>query len=347
MYFSLWQTFFFVLAVSCIFLMATCPDQAAAAQWKERLLSEAPPKWAALEQYYAKVEVSYRSIFRETPKGPGQFPDIAYFDIRKNGDWMVSTLRRVGKWSEGRRLDTLDVNGVNSRYAFTLGKTAPDAASFILTNFQSASVEARQKVHSRGEHAFGIVFESGRDCIPLPRLIKDQSVTIIDVQGVQHRERKLIELRYDRQLGMRDQAKGIEHGTVILDADHCWCVCEDHSDLPNCKLDRFMEYGDDVAGFPILRRERHSTSYKDSSGKIDIGKGKLTVISEFDKLVHHDYPESEFTLTAFGLPEVAVPGEQSPRTLWRWLIGIGVGLGVLTILLRGYAKKKRQRPQST
>jgi hypothetical protein len=316
-----------------------------AADWKERLLSEAPPKWAALEQYYAKMEMSCRTILTETPKGLGGVPDVVYSDIRKNGEWMVSTQRRVGKNLDGKRTDDLSVNGVNSRYAFTLGKAAPDAESFILANFEPASDIARQKVHGRGERSFSAVFEVDTwDCVPLSKFIKAPSVTITDVRGLNRGGRVLVQLNFERQQEWINNLRVTVHGAVVLDPEHCWCVRECHAEFPDSmpasKTDNILEYGDDVDGFPILRREQHTVTYRD-------GKGRLVTTTEFDKLVHRDIPESEFSLSAFGLPEVQVPGDQKPRTLWRWLIGIGAALGVLAILFRAYAKRRGRTPQPT
>ena len=334
------RPFLFGLAVGCLTLTGVCPGEAIAADWKERLLAEAPPKWAALEKYYSKLEVSFRSNYTTKPKPPPLFPDSVSFDIRKNGDMMVSTQRRLGTFPDGKRMDDLDVNGVNSRYAFTLGKTSPDAESFLLANFQPASDEARENVHGCGEHQFGIVFEvNSWDCIPLAKFIKDPFVTITDVRGVRRGEREMAQLSYERQMEKPNGSKGKEHGTVVLDPDHFWCVRESHSELPDFmpvhKIDHFLEYGEDVDGFPILRREQDTTTYKD-------GEGTLATTTEFDKLVHRDIPENEFTLSAFGLPEMQLPGEQNPPTLWRWLVGIGIALGVLAILLRVYVKKRRR-----
>lgn len=335
--------FLFGLNIGCIVLIAICPCEAVAAGWKERLLSEAPPKWTALEQYYSKMEVSSRMTYPTRPSVSAQFPDIVYVDIRKNGEWMVSTMRRVGKGIDGKRMDTLNVYGVNSHYAFELGKTSPDADTFVLANFQSASDEMRRKVHAHGEHNFSSAFEV--QAVPLSEFIKDPLVAITDVRSVRRGEREMAQLDYARQLVMHDRndsskakASGTEHGTVVLDPEHYWCVRECHFDRSDCKSDMFLEYGDDVDGFPILRRYQDTTTYKD-------GTGSMVINYEFDKLVHRDIPESEFTLSAFGLPEMQLPSEQKPRTLWRWLTGIGIVLGTLAILLRVYLKKKRQAQQ--
>jgi hypothetical protein len=333
---------FIELAIVCVVIMFFLHEPVAAS-WKERLLSEAPPKWMALEEYYSKVEASYRKIFDIPPEGkpfPLSFQGTIYYDVRENGGMMVCTDHHVGKDGKGKQRDTTKVRGVNSRYAFNLGKSAPDADTFVLANFQAVDDQARQKVRGSGGDDYNLAFKV--QGVRLIDLIKDPLFTI-DARGVQRNGKELVQLEYDRKLVKRDRndpsqtmAAGTEHGIVLLDPEHSWCIREYHLNNPDWKIDGTLEYGDEVDGFPILRRCKHTAMNKQ-------GLGTMLITYEFDKLIHRDIPESEFTLSAFGLPEVQVPGEQKPRTLWRWLLGIGIVLGMLAILLRIYVKKKRQQ----
>lgn len=335
---------FLELLIGCSVIIF-CPHDLIAASWKERLLLEAPPKWRALEEYYSKVEASYRKTFSTPPEGkpfPLSFEGTIYYKSRQNGEMMVCTDHHVGKDGKGNQRDTTRVRGMNSHYAFALGKSAPDADAFILANFESVNDKARQKVRGSGGGEYDLAFKI--QGIPLNELIKDPLFTI-DARGVQQNGKEMVQLEYDRKLVTRDrkdpsQTKpaGTERGIVLLDPEHFWCIREYHLDNQNWKIDGILEYGDDVDGFPILRRCQHTATQKK-------GLGTMLITYDFDKLDHRDVPESEFTLSAFGLPEVQVPGEQKPRTLWRWLIGIGITLGVLAILLRVYMKKRRQAPQ--
>ncbi len=335
----------FELVSGCIFFLTLCRCEAIAADWKQRLLSEAPTQWAALEQYYSKMEASYRKTFATPSQGkpfPLSFQGTISYDTRENDGMMVCSDHHVGKDGQGKQRDTINVRGANSRYAFTLGKTAPDAETFVLANFQPVNDQARQKVRGSGGSEYDMVFKV--QAIRLIDLIKDPLVTF-DAQGVQRNGKERVQLKYDRKLVTRDsndptQTKPAEteHGTVILDPEHFWCVQEYHINNPNWIIDGTLEYGDEVDGFPILHRCQHTAAHKQL--------GTMLITYEFDKLIHRDIPESEFTLSAFGLPEVQVPGEQKPRSLWRWLIGIGIAFAVLAVLLRTYAKRRGRMPQS-
>lgn len=335
--------FRFKLAIGGVILLALCRSEAVAVDWKERLLSEAPPKWSALEQYYAKMEASYRKTFAVPPEGkpfPLSFQGTIYYEILTNGGMMVCTHRHVGKDSQGKQRDTTKVLGVNARYAFELGKTALDAETFILTNFQISNDRARHKVRGSGGAEFDKILEV--QGFRMLDIIKNPQLTITNVLGVQRNGKELVQLEYDRQLVEYDRQDpsqkkitGTEHSIVFLDPERYWCIREYHFDNPDWKGDGSLEYGDADDGFPILRRCTHTATHHK-------GYGTMLITYEFDKLVHRDIPESEFTLSAFGMPELQLPGEQKPRTLWRWLIGIGIALGALAVLFRVYMKKKRQ-----
>jgi len=331
----------FELAMGCALGIVFYSLAPAAASWKERLLSEAPSKWAALEQYYSKLEVSYRKIITAPSEGkplPLTFQGTIYCDTRQNGEMMVCTDHHVGKDGKGKQRDTTNVRGVNSRYTFTLGKTASDAESFVLINFQPVSDQARQKVRGSGGNEYDMAFKV--QFVRLIDLLKDPLFTF-DVHAVQRNGKELVQLEYDRQLVKQNQQGsahkkviGTEHGTILLDPERCWSIQEHHFENPDWKGNSFLEYGEERDGFPIIHRCKHTATHKQL--------GTRLTIYEFDKFIHRDIPESEFTLSAFGLPEMQVPGEQKPRTLWRWLIGIGLILGMLAVLLRIYVKKRQQ-----
>lgn len=345
MYLFRWRFVSLDRVIWCVIFLAMFPREAIAASWKERLLAEAPPKWTAMEEYYSKMEVSFRQYVPVLPQSlVGRAPDLAYFDIRKNGDMMVSSLRRVGKYADGKKMDQLRILGINKRYAFKLAKTSPDADTFILEKYESASDEIRQQVQSRGGLNFTSSFRVNG--MLLSEFVKDSLVTITDIRSLQRGGREIAQLDYHRQLVYHDSNDpsknkiiGTEEGVVVLDPEHCWCIREHHFVLPSLKCDVALEYGDDVDGFPILRRVQDTTVYKNSTGT-------MRTVWEFDKLVHRDIPESEFTLSAFGMPEMQLPGDQRPHTLWRWMIGIGIALAALAILLRVYWQRRRQVRQT-
>lgn len=331
------------LVMGCVFGLAICPNIASSTEWKERLLTEAPHKWEALEQYYSKMEGSSRKIVA-TPMGgkpiPSMFEGTVVRDVRENGDWIVATIHRVGK-RNGKPVDTIEVTSTNSRYAFRLGKPTSDAESFVLVNFEPVNAQARGK--ARGQIDFHLPFNPLGD--RLSDVLKNPSFVITGVRGVRRDGKELVQMDYDIHVSNNDPQDPspkntieIRHISLILDPERYWSVQECHFDFPNMNGDESLEYSQSVDGFPILRRSTYTQRGKN-------GLGDMLATQDFNKLVHRDIPENEFTLSAFGLPEMQVPGEQKPRTLWRWLVGIGIALGLFAVFLGVYVKKKRKAEQ--
>jgi hypothetical protein len=323
------------LPIGCIVFIAIWSQAATAADWKERLLNEAPSKWSALEQYYSKVIVSCREILETPPGGkpsPGRFQGTINRNTRKNGEMIVCVIRQVGEYPKGQRYDKTRVRGLNSRYTFKLAKSDPNADSYILVDFQPATDEDRRRARDNDMSDCDMIF-TVMNC-RLADIINDSLYTI-NAQGMRRGEKELVQMEYARQLDKLDRINGafpVEKATIILDPELYWCVREYHVDNPNWILDGTLEYGDSIDGFPILRR-----SIQTEKSKTGFGDDLTTY--EFDKIVHSDIPESEFTLSAFGLPEIQVPGEQKPRTLWLWLLAAAAGCLVLALLARRAARR--------
>ncbi len=332
------RPFFRGMVLGCAALVSICCRVAVADGWKDRLLSEAPPKWAALERFYSKMEVSFREIVTVPPEDPfripGSFLGTTTCDTRQSGELYVAVIRSSGQRGE-EKVESTVVRGVNSRYGFQLGKTAPDAKQFILVKMEPASDEMRGKLWGdAGRHFLYAFTVLG---VRLSDLIKYPGFTIKEVRGVQYNGKEMVQLTYDRQYPPEAKVSGPEQGTVILDPEQYWCVQEFRYDNPLRKGVETVEYAGAIDGFHIIQRCTHKTTNKQY--------GSLIFTMEYDKVTPRDIPESEFTLSAFGLPDIPLPSEQKPPTLWRWLIGIGIGLGAIAFLFRRLWKR-RQIPQS-
>jgi hypothetical protein len=95
-----------------------------------------------------------------------------------------------------------------------------------------------------------------------------------------------------------------------------------------------FDYKAGQMGFPVLTRIEFDTG---NSGE---GKMQIKVIREFQLMERDGIPESEFTLSAFGLPE---PVElQGPRSQTRWYLWAGVA-GILCLALGAGLRWRAQR----
>lgn len=336
-----------VCAIGSAFLLSLWSSAAAAADWKDRLATEAPTRWMAIEDYYSKMEVSFRKIYAMPTDGKPSHPSFIgtlYHDVRVNGNRIVCLIHQVGKDASEKTVDNTRVRCVNLSYAFDLAKSDPAAESFTLANYEPISDKVRQKAYNLCVAEYHVPFE-GSQFGRLSEMLKNPSFTITNVRDVQRKGKTAVQFEYDyryevkvsdKQTQSQSKEVRIEHGAVVVDPEHSWCILQTHFDNQYWTGDETVEYGEDLDGFPIPRRLRHTSTNKKTGGY-------LLITFEFDKFIHRDIPESEFTLSAFGMPELQLPGEQKPNLLWRWLIGIGIALGVLAVLIRIYVKKRQVR----
>ena len=98
-------------------------------------------------------------------------------------------------------------------------------------------------------------------------------------------------------------------------------------------------YGDIQDGFPLPKRVVNEA--------IDTRSGKPIFRHEFtfEDLRLVDPPDREFTLAAFGLPELGKPrsSRHANRTVF-WLLGAALASLVIAIVLKRYSSTFRQTP---
>jgi hypothetical protein len=130
-------------------------------------------------------------------------------------------------------------------------------------------------------------------------------------------------------------------GSIYLDPSRCWCIhrikesevylingVRDH----DTKWDVQYETVDHPSGFPIIKNQTiHTTGSKKRNGVEQKHGAKLTM--EYQLKVDEQVPDTDFTLTAFGLPE---PSPIHPPTRWYlWLAMAGLlCLGVAALFRR-------------
>jgi len=101
-----------------------------------------------------------------------------------------------------------------------------------------------------------------------------------------------------------------------------------------------VEYGDVQDGFPVPKRVVIKSFNR---------QNKLNFIHDFqfEDLRFVDPPDREFTLAAFGLPELGEPGRTRSRYVNRavfWLLGAAVAALLVSIVLKYYAGRLRRTP---
>ena len=98
-----------------------------------------------------------------------------------------------------------------------------------------------------------------------------------------------------------------------------------------------LEYGEMQQGFPALRRFIHTKTQAPESG----GQW-ITTKYDFEKIDFVEVPDRDFTLAAFGLPELGRPTERSSRSPAPWLIALSL-LALAAAVVLKVASSRIQR----
>ena len=159
-------------------------------------------------------------------------------------------------------------------------------------------------------------------------------------------DRRLVRIEFEAKLGSEKQPSTFA-GSLFFDPVRMWClhqVRERASTNPDNMAEATLKYDvdDHPSGFPIVRHETRVT--ESTSGSF--GKGKSVYEIDYDMSINERVPDSEFTLSAFGLPEPlgVTWTKPTPRYVWI-LIGAGVA-GVLAVVFYYLARRKRAGQRS-
>jgi hypothetical protein len=185
----------------------------------------------------------------------------------------------------------------------------------------------------------------------LSQLVVDSSYKFLKVSKEQDNERELVRLDYTYVYDNPkpgNQAKG--GGSLFLDPSQCWCIRRAKrssrmmsNGVPQVDQEHEIEFEtiDHPSGFPLVKTQtsRDSVySYKT--------KKRLVTTSRIDYEweVNDSVPDSEFTLSAFGLPEPAGETVKKPIPFYVWIL---IGAGVCAALALGFrylARRARLKP---
>jgi hypothetical protein len=158
--------------------------------------------------------------------------------------------------------------------------------------------------------------------------------------GRAHGSHFLVRLQYQYPYG--SSPVPVHSGWVLLDPEACWCVRayaveSRFTESLVVKAEGKHEYEKDASGFPLLKRLTEHVTVLDGS--------KTTADFEdnysFSCRAESGIPESEFTLSAFGLPEpYGVEFERPRRTPW---IFLGALACLALALVFGWVARNRRR----
>ncbi len=342
---------FLAAALLALLAFSVCPESRGQGDntgpWKERFLSEAPQKWEAYRSFAKGLQgTSTHKIYRDASGTP---TETWLYEWRQRGQWTRSVSQ--GSSSQvGRDIPPAEVKVVNSRYAFVLRKKTP-SSDWVLVTLDSDLRDDRpinpreqEKLVLDGSCAnFGI---RGRQ---FSEIAQESGFVLKTATGVPRDGRELVRIDFThRHTPQTDNRRShinrqmwlsIEEGWVLLDPEASWAISEcqvktSHLGGAQGTISFTNEYRRAESGFPVLTRRVQKARYADPTAARE-----ETTVSTFDWYVDDTVAESEFTLTAFGLPEPLGVTWSKPTPWYLWL-GLAGGLCLVGGVTFRWLKKR-------
>jgi hypothetical protein len=171
---------------------------------------------------------------------------------------------------------------------------------------------------------------------PVSSIFAEQRLAVHDVSRVSEGKLQLLKVRFERKPDSK--GAGGFNGWFLVSPDEAWVLRSyEYTDKNGIFVRGSIEYGDIEGGVPVPKRIVHAKGTAESSAPTQV------TTYEFDEFNFADVPDSEFTLSAFGLPELRSSSGGSERNPARWLFAIAC-LGIVTaVALKTASSRLRAR----
>jgi hypothetical protein len=310
--------------------------------WENRFVKEAPAQWQAYLDGAKDLQGSATSIFEEGGKVVRRFQ--AEFKQNK-----TCALLRVENPSGKTRPESL--YAMNAQYGFKLGRASAEKPWAVLG--EQLDLEKGYKLNPSGyspagnvEFWLGMAHNIfGRENSLLPEVSKDGDFSVRSASPVLVDGQALVRVEFaarpkkwtTKSHPNETDWMPLRGGWLVFDPEKYWVIRECHVEFQNWGagaadvrlMDGKFEYKEGKKGFPVLKRIVRGFPLSGSRQTI-----------EFDLSEKDDVPDSDFTLSAFGLPE---PAELKTARPQAWYIWAGLAGGVCLALgggLRWMAKRR-------
>lgn len=264
---------------------------------------------------------------------------------KQNRECVLWCLSEEGKSAEICRLS-------NPRYAAILKRSKSDPDQVVLDRFTqdtggrfpgyevSASELFRQGI-SPHFCAVGSML--------LSQFVVDPSITIQKMSKEQDNGHELIRLDYTYSRDDSENRVQVRaRGSIYLDPSRCWCVRRSKLSSTSTRkgtpsldseYERQFEVIDHSSGFPLVKSQTsHDNLYPYKTKKRLVSTSR----TDYEWKMDDSVPESEFTLSAFGLPE---PGGaepvKKPIPMYVWILMAAGACGAMAFTFRLLARRRR------
>ncbi len=303
-----------LLTATLAWAVSSCPVKAqdgdALQQW---FMREAPQGWAKYQAFWQTLQ------------------GVSVGERRDDGKRTFRS-RYSFRQCNGNRLDQIEdfktgsyeagVGANNSNYSFRLRRIAPDKPWLIQ--------DLSKKVSPDTAELWGVPV-IGLSCannVYLPVLIRSPKFTVVSVARQPDDGRELVRVTFTNS----DEKFPVRRGWFLLDPKHDWVVRKGESELRTSLPTRSTfeyNYKEGSDHHPIITRSSYRSITKDGQRVAY----SYEITTDYDLYEQKSVPESEFTLSAFGLPEPTWAQARRPLYLWVGVLGAGC-LGLALLLWR-------------
>jgi hypothetical protein len=307
---------------------------------RERLRTEAPQAWDTLAENLLHSEGDGTRTETVTDSGKVAESKTTRIAFRLAGP-------AVRIEATGAETGNQAVFCMNSRYGFQLNRDA-ESQPFVIRSTRPRTREdastAKFGIAGFGFEEFdvGLLQFLGAPWIvdgrPLSSMIcrtdsKIQSITPVEYEG-----RDCVDVRFS-YFPSDENENEFTDATVILDPAKKWSVQKYECTTSWGKVSGEVKYDAADGDWPV---PQHVTQRMEGTTEKSTYVNAVTF--EFNTIQRRNVPDSEFTLSAFDLPELTFPGDQpAPSRRRQWLILGNVILGSVfaLVLLMRYVRQRR------
>jgi hypothetical protein len=240
---------------------------------------------------------------------------------------------------------------INPHYMATISFRMPDLSNAVLQKYTPLSRDTEVSKLIEGVFCATSRHFCYGSTLRLRQVVSDPSFKVTKVAKETQNGQELIRVEhtYNYVLNSANNSPHVEtNGSLWLDPSRCWCIRRLKSSaesttrgerVSKTELEFECETIDHPSGFPILKaRTDHYKRFDYKTKRTNEGTTK----TDYELEVNDSLPDSEFTLSAFNLPEPAgMEPVKKPIPMYVWiLIAAGV-CGVMAIAFRYLARRRR------
>lgn len=339
-----WRTVAPALALMTALSAAPDAHGQAGDELSKKLLQDAPARWAEYTHRAQSLQGRVDSQGEGPRNGDG---DQGSCVLKANGKNRLLTMSMVQTSGGKREREIHEVIGFNHRYAFALRRKTESSPWVVkdLTIAPGGTAEDYGGERTFGQFQMASLALMWLDGELLETWLQKPEFHVLRSRLVTMGGEDLVEVTFDCTHKPDDRGYGMQGGQMVLDPKRFWClrnydIRTESQSVRGTRKSQVLEIAELEGGFPVPKRivrERHATF---TTGKTNVMIDRF----EFHLEIPHDLPdESEFTLSAFGLPE---PPGLDRLSLFRripiyyWIAGTGIVILVLGISARRLLAKR-------